>query len=324
MALAMADKVDEAASWSNYWETQRTQAFDPQDGVDERIETLWTDFFSNCPDGSALLDIGCGNGALARLLNGVAERKQESYAYTGVDQASIRPISGGSLSEIETTFVADKPIESAQFGPQSFDRVVSQFGFEYCQPNITSELIMSWLKPGGKALFLVHTEESQISKEVRYTLEQMRMAEESALLVVIYRLLERLDQLSIKGQKPDDQCADLRQLINTTCDELETVAQDLPDPLFLKSFVSFSLGFFSQERSHIPPSVKLDNLTLFSNQLLQHRARSLQQAEAALDDEALSKLRIDQQRQGLIWQDDHAIKYGELNIGNAIFISKRE
>ena len=321
--LTVADKVDEAASWSNYWESQRTQAFDPQDGVDERIEAFWADFLFHCPDGSSFLDIGCGNGALATLLNGVAERKQENYAYTGVDQASISPISGESLSEIETVFVADKPIESAQFGPQSFDRIISQFGFEYCQPNITSERIMGWLKQSGKALFLVHTEESQISKEVRYTLEQMRMAEESALLVVIYRLLERLDQLSIKGQKADDQCEELRQLINTTCIELETVAQDLPDPLFLKSFVSFSLGFFSQERSHIPPSVKLDNLALFSNQLLQHRARSLQQTEAALDEQALHKLRRDQEQLGLIWQDHRAIKYGELNIGDAILLTKK-
>ena len=178
--------------------------------------------------------------------------------------------------------------ESARLPDSSFERVISQYGFEYCDRKAVSRNIAAWMVPDGTVSLLVHTRDSHLTAEVRYTLEQFRMAEESALLVLVARLLSRLVQLG-GAENADHQARTMRDLINRTCQELTDRAEHMPNPYFLRNFVSVCLGSFASKRSHIPLDVRLENIIKFSKQLLFQKDRLVQQQRAALSDRQIDE-----------------------------------
>ena len=158
----------------------------------------------------------------------------------------------------------------------------------------------AWLMSEGTATLLVHSRDSHLTAEVRYTLEQFRMAEESALLVLVARLLSRLVELGGTGNA-DQGAGTMRNLINATCQELDEKAERLPNPRFLRSFVSACLGSFSSERSHIPLDVRLENIIAFSKQLLFQKDRLEQQQRAALSERQIDESVAHLERLALHW-----------------------
>ena len=286
----MLDAEREAASWSNYWLAQVEDAFVAENSQEQALQALWSAAFAEWQDGDRVLDIGCGNGALARRLGRFADVQGRRFSYLGIDQAALSDADQGSFECLQAELRGEAPAETQVFPAASFDRIVSQFGFEYCDSGAVIENMRVWLEEGGTFAMLLHSRDSVLSKEVNYTMEQMRMAEESALVVAVAKLLSRLDQLAprVSGDRIS---AQLRHLVNGICRDLDEKAKDLPNPTFLKRFVSLCLGLFDKRRSRIPPSIRLANLTLLSEQLLHHRARLEQQRNAALDGAALASLR---------------------------------
>lgn len=285
----MADAPRDAAGWTNYWQAQVRDAFAASESENQALQALWHALFLDWQAGDRVLDIGCGNGALARTLGAFADAHRRRFSYVGIDQAELSRTGGLSFEYLQTELVGGVPAEAGAFPAASFDRIVSQFGFEYCDVVGVIEKMRDWLDDDGSVSMLLHTRDSALSSEVNYTLEQMRMAEESALLVVVARLLSRLAEAG-GPVGADPTSARLRELINSTCRELEAKAANLPNPAFLKRFVSLCLGMFDARRAQIPPAIKLSNLTLLSTQLIHHKARLVQQQRVALDEAGLSRL----------------------------------
>ena len=310
----MLDSEREAASWSNYWLAQVEDAFVVDKSQEQALQALWSAAFAEWRDGDRVLDIGCGNGALARRLGQFADAQGRRFSYLGIDQAALSDAHEGSFKCLQAELRGEAPAETQVFPAASFDRIVSQFGFEYCDSSALIENMRVWLEEGGSFTMLLHSRDSVLSTEVNYTLEQMRMAEESALLVAVARLLSRLDQLA-QGASGDRVSAQLRHLVNSICRELDEKAKDMPDPTFLKRFVSLCLGLFDKRRARIAPSVRLANLTLLSEQLLYHQARLEQQRKAALDGGALAKLRDELGARGLRCAHSESFRYESQEIG---------
>ena len=285
----MPDSPQGAADWTNYWQAQVRDAFAPSASEDKALQALWFALFGDWQAGDRVLDIGCGNGALARTLGTFADAHRRRFSYVGIDEAEISDTNGHSFEYLQTELVGGIPAEAGAFHAASFDRVVSQFGFEYCDVVRVTEKMGGWLDSDGSVSLLLHTRDSALSSEINYTLEQMRMAEESALLVVVARLLSRLAEVG-RPVDTDPKSANLRELINSICRELETKAAELPNPSFLIRFVSLCLGMFDTRRAHIPPSIRLANLTLLSTQLIHHKARLEQQQRVALDEAGVTRL----------------------------------
>ena len=310
----MADAPQNAASWTNYWQAQVRDAFAASEAEDEALQALWHAWFLDWRPGDRVLDVGCGNGALAHTLGNFADAHRRSFSYVGIDQAALSDIKRPSFEYLQTELAGGMPAETAAFPVASFDRVVSQFGFEYCDVATVAEKIHGWLADGGTVSMLLHTRDSALSSEVRYTLEQMRMAEESALLIAVARLLSRLDEVGGPAHT-DPTSVNLRELINHTCRELETKAAGLPNPVFLKRFVSLCLGVFDARRAQIPPSIRLANLTLLSTELIHHKARLEQQQRVALDEAGLTRLGNLLAAQGFRCSRSEVFSFDKVKIG---------
>jgi len=124
----------------------------------------WSSYARGTERGARVLDLGCGAGAVARLL--LAARGD--LQVTGIDFARI-PLAIYPNFEL----LSDTPMESLPFGERCFAGVVSQFGFEYSDCVATVRELGQVLLPGARLSFLVHHADSSIVANIRARLEAL-------------------------------------------------------------------------------------------------------------------------------------------------------
>lgn len=143
--------------WSQYW--KGGQGFSLSCGAPGRDEAeslrgLWAPFFENLPDGAAVLDLATGAGQAARW----AAQAGRGFSVTGVDYAETPASDDPAL-----VLIGGVSIEALPFADASFDAAISQFGFEYADTQAAAREAARVLRPGAKALFLVHHVESALT-----------------------------------------------------------------------------------------------------------------------------------------------------------------
>ena len=318
----MAEHSQEASSWSNYWQAELPRAFGTDEEEERALQDFWRYASRSWNTGDRVLDIGCGNGALAMTLAALAREDGNAFSYTGLDQAEILRPPDADLDPLDVVLLGNTRAEIAELPASGFERVVSQYGFEYCDREAVSTNVSAWLVHKGTVTFLVHSRDSHVTAEVRYTLEQLRMAEESALLVLVARLLSRLVDLG-GAENADRQAEAMRDLVNTICQELTDKAEHMPNPYVLRNFVGVCLGSFASRRSHIPLDVRLENIVSFSKQLQFQKDRLMQQQRAALSDRQIDESIAYLERSGLSCSRRKAFLHGEEQFGVALEFVKR-
>ena len=312
--------------WDQLWRFDSESALRPGDPAHQSLAAFWLDVLAAKPDRTWVLDIACGNGAIARYIDQTIAKHGSSFEYIGVDSAQVKPPAAGALSHLRPKFFANQKIEDSSFKNDKFDLIVSQFGFEYCNHASVVELAASWLKPAGEMVMLVHSETSAITLESKQILEQMRVLEESGLLPLIFRLLERLEKLPAVVKKTDqenvganDEEAEFyRERINLTCFDLGTISDQLLESRFLEATIALLLSLLSSKRSHMPAAIRKENLVNMSGKLQQQKARLEQQLGNALgvqDRQSLQQIFL---AQGLSEVAFRPLKSGDEEIGQIV------
>lgn len=157
--------------WDDYWQnTKALNSFaegEQGNGYSGTVADFWHKQFSELPASARILDLACGNGALAVL----ALQFNKDFQLYGSDAAQIKPLE--QFSERDNaypflqriSFFPSMPSEQLSFADQSFDAVYSQFGFEYGDSEQTLQQIRRVLKPGGRFTALIHHSASFITKD---------------------------------------------------------------------------------------------------------------------------------------------------------------
>lgn len=116
-------------AWSRYWAAGATHscAGDAGGTYTGSIGEFWRRSFSALVEPAHVLDIGCGNGPLARQL--LQLRTEPGIRCDAVDLAAIAP--DWAATESRVRFHAGVAAESLPFPDGHFDLVVSQYGIEY-------------------------------------------------------------------------------------------------------------------------------------------------------------------------------------------------
>ena len=103
------------------------------------------------PNSAAVLDLACGNGAVALIAARVSEETGKGFKIYGVDSASIDPAKFVAKEELLKTieFTGLTPIELLPYQSGQFDAVVSQYGIEFADSRAIGEATRV-LKRGGR------------------------------------------------------------------------------------------------------------------------------------------------------------------------------
>ncbi len=170
----MTDKNDtqQAENWGNYWQGRAASDADaalvgPDVGLgigvgietDAEIGAFWTGWLAQLPKSTRLLDMACGAGSVVRRATEVGLTD-----ITGVD------ISSDAITTLKAACPKAKGVvasaDATGLGAGCFDRVASQFGFEYADARKAAGEAVRLLAKGGSFLALAHSQDSAIEREV--------------------------------------------------------------------------------------------------------------------------------------------------------------
>lgn len=145
---------DAKQAWTAFWsDPAQSRCVSGAPGIWDSLTAHWRTLAGSLPPCARVLDLGCGAGAVARLLLSA----RVDLEVTGVDYARI-PFAIHSSFEL----LSDTPMESLPFGEPCFGAVVSQFGFEYSSRADTVRELGQVLERGATLSFLVHHADSSI------------------------------------------------------------------------------------------------------------------------------------------------------------------
>jgi SAM-dependent methyltransferase len=141
-------------AWTAFWtDPGQSRCISGSPGIWQVFADHWSSYARAAEGATRILDLGCGAGAVARLLLGA----RGNLHVTGIDFARI-PLAMYPNFEL----LSDTAMESLPFDEPCFSGVVSQFGFEYSDCAATVRQLSRVLAPGSRLSFLVHHAESSI------------------------------------------------------------------------------------------------------------------------------------------------------------------
>lgn len=199
---------DTAAAWDRYWTYGHLHSFSQvADGnYAGVVAEFWDSVFSELPDGSRILDVATGNGALPLLALDNAERGTRSFTVHGADIAAIAPTEQvsdpalrGRLAAI--AFHPRTPAEALPFDDDGFDLVTSQFGLEYSDLEQSIPEVIRVLRPGGRLALVVHHQDAAAVTAARAETAQLDFVLDDNRLFLKARNLLRA-QAENKAGKP--------------------------------------------------------------------------------------------------------------------------
>lgn len=157
--------------WTDYWRGGRTDVMTVQTAagpVAFATEAIWSGWFQTFDTDASLLDLATGNGQVAGYASGAAAAVARTFAITGVDYADVAAAAARMPSDCR--LLGGVALETLPFPAGSFDGASSQFGIEYADTRAALQELGRVLKPGGRALMLIHHADSVITRQ---TLDQI-------------------------------------------------------------------------------------------------------------------------------------------------------
>jgi SAM-dependent methyltransferase len=276
--------------WDEYWQWDRIASCFTLPGsrnYGEAIAGSWLGFFSGLADGSEVLDLCTGNGAIALLAAQLGDAGKK-LRITAVDQAAVDPaqyVSG--LDELlkRVAFKSEVNVEQLPFEDGSFDAVTSQYGIEYSHLPTSREEVVRVLRPGGQFRFVVHAAEggpvaksSVAVREVDHLLEVIDLVGAAERAFQAVRAVE-----SEKGatesdtQAADRAFGDFCRAIEESVDFAETAS----DETMIRNCAVVLFDAF-EKRQHVDLSVLMQKAQEVRKKLLAHRNRSAAMIASAL------------------------------------------
>lgn len=155
-----ATDTDRRRSWSQYWQHGALHSLTGSLSGQlhsHAILDFWRLQFSTLGRHDRVLDIGTGNGFLPWLLTRTPLDGMPQV--DAIDLADVRPT---WLSELDDAVRSRLHLHSAvaaealPFPDDTFDLVVSQYGFEYADQPIATREVARVLKPGGRVALVMH------------------------------------------------------------------------------------------------------------------------------------------------------------------------
>lgn len=262
--------------WSDYWRSGRTDVMTVQTAagpVAFDAEPLWADWFRSFEDGAQLLDLATGNGQVARFASRAGLAAGKTFTITGVDYADVEGVSAPMPAGCR--LLGGVALERLPFAPAAFDGASSQFGIEYADTRAALLELGRVLRPGGRALMLIHHADSVITRQAA---EQVAAYDTVLGKSGAIRHARRAFTAQLRG-RPDAAIEDaLRKAVQQAIARLEPTAAFEPVRYMVGYLEDLARGVATYE-----PQSALARLEIFETGNAAWRHRQQSQTQAALD-----------------------------------------
>lgn len=262
--------------WSDYWRSGRTDVMTVQTTtgpVAFDTEPIWAEWFRTFDTGAHLLDLATGNGQVVGYASGAGATSGRTFAITGVDYADVE--AAGARLPSDCRLLGGVALEKLPFPAASFDGASSQFGIEYADTRSALQELGRVLKPGGRALMLIHHSDSVITRQ---TADQITAYDAVLGKSGAIRHARRAFTAHLKGLPAAAAEEALRSAVQQAVVRLEPTAAFEPVRYMVGYLDDLACGVASYE-----PNSALARLEAFEagNAAWRHRQQS--QTQAALD-----------------------------------------
>lgn len=167
-------------AWTRYWAGGEVSSL-PQvygDPLRGPLADFWRGRLAPLGNRARILDLGCGNGAVALLAAAAGAARGAHWEIHGVDAAAIDPLRNLTARFREpaarVAFHPRTAMTDTPFPAGHFDLVAGQFALEYGDPPRVLDEVRRLLPPGGDAAFVLHLQESEVVATGAVELAQLR------------------------------------------------------------------------------------------------------------------------------------------------------
>ncbi|MEQ1439855.1 class I SAM-dependent methyltransferase [Fontimonas sp. SYSU GA230001] len=162
------DHALRARAWSRYWSSEVRHScpgsFEGHYG--SATENYWRTRFQRIRPEHVVMEVGCGNGSLIRLLDeaGVSVRPS---VFHGIDAARLNLHWLEDLSDDMRARVrvhAQTSVQRLPLSDHSIDHIYSQYALEYCADDVAWSELARVLKPGATFAAIAHCADSYLAR----------------------------------------------------------------------------------------------------------------------------------------------------------------
>ncbi|HBN15958.1 MAG: hypothetical protein CMQ46_04040 [Gammaproteobacteria bacterium] len=285
------------SAWSHYWRRGHLHscpgAF--QGNYEDSIREFWHSTFKELGEHSRVLDIGTGNGAIARLALDFAASRSFSWQIEGIDAADIQsadtPINSG---QCKLTLRGNQSSEHLDHADDSVNLVTSQYAIEYTRVDLSLAQVARVLVPGGIAAFIVHHTDANIVTVSRnelaffdYFYQQLNLFGDSR------ELIQHFDKSGLISSPwliaSDPKAQEMMQRIQHQLSSITDFSHTHPHCGFARDIGTQ----FATTLNAIPQAGRANTdhvLQVLEQEMAAHAARIQANIDAAHDEQAISKL----------------------------------
>jgi len=252
--------------WSEFWKQGHATTFGPyyKEGYRGVIGDWWEVLLAQMQPGESVLDLGCGNAAL--LVNLLEKNNQ--IRYLGLDLAEVRisPVAQVQVKNLvyPPQLFSNCPAEKIPLENASIDAVVSVFGIEYSQCELTLGEVSRVLKNEGRLDLLVHHSESNVTRMSKKAVDEYKEEEIESLLQALQTIHQVIVSDGVKGLKASAVAENSRSLVNSLASKYlnDTDLQTANGTMF--EFLNHALQFFKliqkseQDRSDFITNLRVE------------------------------------------------------------------
>jgi SAM-dependent methyltransferase len=264
---------------------------------DEVIASGWREFFSSLPHRARVLDLCTGNGAIPLIALEVSRHLGTSLSITGVDKADIDPqrYAGNARVELEqVTFLGNVRAEQLPLPKNSYDAVVSQYGFEYTDMPSSAAEVVRVLKGGGRVRLLTHAAEGIVAERARAALRDAEfLLSDVDLPGAAARCLEAVVQPTQSAAAHESV-----RIFETALAGTATYLHTAADQAMLLSSASVLVDTYNK-RSRFDLETLLGKVAEVRTEILAHKSRLMALLESALDADRLKQIAGELEAAGL-------------------------
>lgn len=180
-------------AWDQYWDfgTLHSCPGSYVGNYGGALGEFWKQRFQSLEPGMRVLDLGSGNGALSALMIS-AVGEQNLPAIDAVDFATPRPdwLKKFPVAGERIRFHDGVAMEALPFDDASFDRIISQYGFEYADTERACAEVIRVARPGAEITMVCHHRDSRPARVAAEEVGQIDwLLEESPLLTATHDML---------------------------------------------------------------------------------------------------------------------------------------